>query len=243
MRGAGYSNDVGTTPGWPALLQAIRDDDLERDRSRLLADAVALGRDVASQVVGCSMTVGGTRGWTTPQASRPVAMSLDLAQYRAGTGPCVEAAITGSVQQLDPIAADPRFDAFAEAAARHGVLSSLSVPLPGAPEPSALNLYANELGAFHSRRASQVADLLARLIATLLGSPDGTRAPVSETSDLATARGAVVRSGVEALARRSGTSHEAAYRILAERSRHEARPIIGLAREFLPAGETGVATR
>ena len=213
--------------GWATLLRAVRGPGRPGDPAPLLAAAVRLGTDVAPGVVGCSLTVGAPGRWTTPHASDPIALTLDGAQYEAGEGPCVEAAITGSAQQLDRIGADTRFPGFARAAAVHGVESSLSLPLPGAPERSALNLYGDHERAFDSARACAVADLLARLIGSL-----SQQAVVEEVESAVTTafeRGVLVRAGAAALARQTGVSDRDAYLVLAERSRQEQRPIVDLA--------------
>lgn len=207
------------------------------DRVVLLERAVGLGADVAPGVVGCSLTVQDTHGWTTPHAWHPVSMTLDRAQYESGTGPCIEAATTGTSQELDTIASDGRFLGFAAAAAEHGVRSSLSVPLPQAPQPSALNLYATRPGAFDTVRNREVADLLARLIAVLLGAP-GPRAPgVGSTAELARERGASVREAVTLRAAQTSTTTDETYLALAQRTRREGRRMGELAALILGDGD------
>jgi GAF domain-containing protein len=79
---------------------------------------------------------------STVAASDPLAAVLDEAQYRAGGGPCVEAATTGGPAEVPDTAAEQRWPAFAALAAEHGFGSVLSHPLPPHEELSAaLNIY------------------------------------------------------------------------------------------------------
>ncbi|ANN19502.1 histidine kinase [Amycolatopsis orientalis] len=83
----------------------------------------------------------------TPVDTGKVAVELDAVQYRAGTGPCVDAAAGGSPGHVssDDLAAEPRWPDFSQAAVRHGftaILSTVLVPDADPPRlPGALNIY------------------------------------------------------------------------------------------------------
>jgi GAF domain-containing protein len=59
----------------------------------------------------------------------PVADELDAIQASLGEGPAVEAAARGETVDVPDLAADPRWPRFADAAAGHGVTSTLSLAL------------------------------------------------------------------------------------------------------------------
>ncbi|MFD1147000.1 ANTAR domain-containing protein [Saccharothrix hoggarensis] len=70
---------------------------------------------------------------------------VDEAQYRAGSGPCLEAATTGKVVRVAVAEAHERWPVFAAAAARLGVSSYLSAPLfIDAEYRGSLNLYGEQ---------------------------------------------------------------------------------------------------
>ncbi|EME58564.1 GAF and ANTAR domain-containing protein [Amycolatopsis decaplanina] len=89
----------------------------------------------------------------TPISTGEVAHELDQVQYRAGTGPCVDAADSGSPGHVrsDDLATEKRWPDFSQAATRHGftaILSTVLVPDAAPPRlPGALNIYSRRPGA------------------------------------------------------------------------------------------------
>lgn len=138
------------------------------DRASLLKDALGLGSTITADSAGCSVTEATDTGFRTPAASTDLALQLDLAQYAAGDGPCVAACRDLRPHAVTVIDAEPGYPGFTAAALERGVHSSLSLPLPGARRPAALNLYATSPSAFHDPRALRIAALLARCVATVL---------------------------------------------------------------------------
>jgi len=89
-----------------------------------------------------SVTVLRKAGPSTVAASDPLAVALDEEQYRAGTGPCVEAAATGVPAEVRDTSAEQRWREFAAVAAGQGCGSVFSHPLPPHEQLSAgLNIY------------------------------------------------------------------------------------------------------
>ena len=90
---------------------------------------------------------GGPR---TIAASDPAPEDIDTLQYRAGEGPCLDAAAGPTVVLASDLATDPRWPRFGprcvEQAAVHAVLSA-RLPVGGSDE-AALNLYAHDPGSF-----------------------------------------------------------------------------------------------
>ena len=70
---------------------------------------------------------------------------MDAAQYRAGSGPCLDAFRDKEVYRITSTRTDARWPAFAEAAVAHGVVSTISLPLIAQQHAvGALNLYARD---------------------------------------------------------------------------------------------------
>ena len=117
--------------------------------------------------VGITMLVDGKL--TTSIFTHPEVPEIDQAQYRTGEGPCVDAYRDGVPYTIESTREPGRWQAFRDSAARHGVLSTLSLPLITRDGPiGALNLYAETQSAYDSDDlhtgglfASQAAFLLA----------------------------------------------------------------------------------
>lgn len=86
---------------------------------------------------------------TTIASTGQLATDLDEAQYDRGHGPCLDASRGGEIMRIDDMRTESRWPAYAPFAVEHGVLSSLSVPLPeqGAVT-GAINVYAQHALAF-----------------------------------------------------------------------------------------------
>lgn len=232
---------------WSRVLRAVTDPASTSAGVPVLGAVVGLGMDVSADSVGCSITVARGDGFVTPAASGPVAVELDAAQYRAGSGPCVAAVRDGRVHDVDIATRPGEFAVFAAAAAAHGVGSSLSWPVPTEPRRAALNLYASAPAAFAPRRPRAVAALLARAVAQVLAlptSPVDTRAGSANNAGSATSpvgtgpeapgrdRGTIL-DAVAALVTARGVSPDGAFELLARRSAVEHRALVEVARDVL----------
>jgi GAF domain-containing protein len=68
--------------------------------------------------------------------------AIDETQYETGSGPCVEAFATGETKVITSTIEDGRWPEFRHAAAEHGILSTLSLPMIANKAPvGAMNLY------------------------------------------------------------------------------------------------------
>jgi hypothetical protein len=224
---------MSTEERWVRLV-AIGGQPGSEDLPSLLQDVVTLGQnEVAPAVVGCSISEAEPAGRSTA-SSAALASSLDQAQFDADDGPCLAAARLQRPCQLDLIGEDGRFASFATAAGRLGVLSSLSLPIPGASRPTSLNLYAGQPAAFGAERPQAIARLLARCAGTLLaGRPAiGLDLPGPALQE-ALARRDIVLQAKQRLAAQHGVTEPEAFRQLAKLSGREQRSIFEIAREVL----------
>jgi GAF domain-containing protein len=117
--------------------------------------------------VGITLLVEGRL--RTSVFTHPEVPEIDRAQYRTGDGPCVDAYREGVPHVIHSTREPGRWQAFRDSAAKHGVLSTLSLPLlTHDGSIGALNLYAETEHAYDDKDreigelfASQAAFLLA----------------------------------------------------------------------------------
>jgi hypothetical protein len=232
---------VDISPGWGELLTTVRrcekGEALPRaDRQAALELATSLGLATMPGAVGCSLSVQRPDGrFITPAGSGAVAMLLDDVQYRQDDGPCLRAARTGAPERLNSLADDRRWPELVQVAAENGVHSSLSLPLPAAETPSALNLYGRAEDVFATPRATELAGMIARTTAALLASEDTSlveglsaarvHRAIAERTLIARAQGVVMA--------REGLNERLAYRRLAVRSSEESSSLLDVAQRVL----------
>jgi GAF domain-containing protein len=109
----------------------------------------ALAREavISADVVAITMLVEGRP--STAVYTDDMAPEIDAAQYDTGVGPCLDAFRHQEVFSIDDTDTDEQWPAFAEAAAAHGIRSSLSLPLVARHEGlGALNFYSRTAAAF-----------------------------------------------------------------------------------------------
>ena len=90
-----------------------------------------------------SVTIVSDGRSATVAASTALSRDLDLVQYAQGSGPCLEAALTGQVVELLDTRTEERWGPFPRLAAERGCRGVLSFPLP--PQElitGGLNVYA-----------------------------------------------------------------------------------------------------
>jgi hypothetical protein len=221
---------------WTQVLRATTGSDRETRTDSVLRTAMTLGLGIAPAAVGCSVTEKTESGYRSPVVANDLSLQLDLAQYDAEAGPCLTAASEGEIRRVTMAAEGERYAHFAAVAERHGVRSSLSLPLVGAQQPAALNFYAATSSAFDEPRPREVADLLARCVTVLLQrGPVDQPVPVAEL-DAALARRGRIRQAEDQLAGQGTLSREDAFAELVRRSLAEGRSIHAIAGDLCGSG-------
>jgi hypothetical protein len=136
------------------------------------------------------------------------------------------------------MAVDLRYPEFALAAVGRGVRSSLSLPLAGTRRRAAINIYGSFPGAFDAERPQNIANLLARVIASLLegaaelaSSPDRTAAPEELAAARSSAR--MVGKAEDVMMRGQHLSRPEAFLRLARQARSEGGSIFAVAGALL----------
>jgi GAF domain-containing protein len=169
-----------------------------------------------------------------------LAVQLDERQYARGFGPCMDAARGGETIVVADTSAEERYPGFAEAAARAGVCSSLSVGMP-APQRTvgALNLYSRRPGAFDAaavQTATAYADFAAVALrnASLLDSSTA----LARQLEGAMASRAVIEQAKGVLMGRLNCSPQEASEHLARQSKKTHRTLRDVAAQILADART-----
>lgn len=157
-------------------------DDAPRDVSLLHAALAELGRlsftdhslesvllevtDLAARLaradLATSVTVLSDGRPSTVAATDELAVDLDLVQYRLGTGPCLEAAGTRELVEVEDLRTERRWAGFTERAAARGCRGMVSAPFPPAEVAGGVNLYVRSAEAWDDEARRQTARFLAR---------------------------------------------------------------------------------
>lgn len=247
MGNAGTGNtEVAGVPSREALAEVLRSvtsDAASSDSGRLLSEAVAGGLLITEGVVGCSVTEIDACRFRTPVYAGEAAIALDLVQYTAGRGPGLTAIRHGQLYLTDDSAELVRsLPGWHGQAARHGVGSVLSVPLPGTQPAAGLNFYGSALGVFRPAVVSARARLVGRAVtAVLTRSASLTQQAVPEdaTPELLAAAGAraLLAQARAAIAGTGDFTDIEAFTHLVHRSARERRSILAVARDVLASSD------
>jgi GAF domain-containing protein len=151
----------------------------DRELSEILTEITGLARQAMPSVQAASVTLIREDQPFTAAYDGQMALDADELQYQRGYGPCVDAGLAGQMFLVDDMRTEQRWPDYAQNAAAHGVLSSLSVPLPfQGVTIGALNSYAGQPKAFDDSDVE-----LAKEIAAWLAVAVGNAESASRTSD------------------------------------------------------------
>ena len=164
-----------------------------------------------------------------------LATEIDKAQYTAGEGPCLEAAVTGEVVRVRVAEATARWPGFADAAGAAAVGSYLSAPLFVVREyRGALNLYSladhgfGRLDAALLELYTTAASAALRAAERYLVAGDH----IDQLRDALVSRAVIDQAKGVIMAIR-GVSPDAAFEVLAEQSQQENVKVRDLAQRFI----------
>jgi GAF domain-containing protein len=171
--------------------------------------------------VGITLLVDGKL--KTSVFTHPEVPEIDRAQYRTGEGPCIEAFHTGETYTIDSTREPGRWQEFRDSAERHGVLSTLSLPLltdDGAI--GAINLYSDVEGAY-DEESRRIAQLFATQAAFLLANAQAywDARTLSENLEQAMKSRATIEQAKGVIMNTMGCDADAAIAILIEQSQRQ----------------------
>jgi GAF domain-containing protein len=167
--------------------------------------------------------------------THPEVPEIDRAQYRTGEGPCVDAYREGVVHVIDSTRERGPWQAFRDSAARHGVLSTLSLPLITHDGPiGALNLYAETESAY-GRADQEIGELFASQAAFLLANAQAywDARTLSENLEQAMASRATIEQAKGIIMNSMQCGPDEAIRILIQQSQDQNVKLRELAEEIV----------
>jgi len=181
----------------------------------------------------------GTWAFTDPESP-----TIDRVQYETGHGPCLDALRYGEVLIVDDSEEDdPRWPRFEDECTRHGVRSTLSLPLVVKDEAiGGLNLYARVPKAFpldEVRRARVFATSAAAVAYNSLRYHEAVA--LSDGLTEAMASRATIEQAKGILMARSGIDADAAFQVLVRASQRENRRLRDIAGELVERTAAGQA--
>jgi len=183
--------------------------------------------------VGITLLVDGKL--KTSVFTHPEVPEIDRAQYRTGDGPCVDAYRTSKPFLIRSTLEPGPWQEFRDSAARHGVLSTLSLPLMiNGGSIGALNMYAEVEDAF-SVEDQRIAELFATQAAFALANAQAywDARTLSENLEQAMASRAVIEQAKGVVMSTMNCSEDEAMRVLISQSQNENIKVRDLATEIV----------
>jgi GAF domain-containing protein len=172
---------------------------------------------------------------TTAVFTDPASPEMDSAQYDTGVGPCLDAWRHQQVFRIDSTADDGQWPAFSQAAADHGIQSTISLPLAVRGNGiGALNLYSKQAAAF-SDEDEQVGSLFADQASVALTNAqlyDSAYRLTQQLQEALTSR-AVIDQAKGILMGQRGVGVDEAFTILRTTSQRENRKLRDIAQELV----------
>ena len=159
----------------------------ERELADVLTEVTGIARREMPSVEAASVTlIRGEKPFTAAYDGQ-MALDADELQYERGYGPCMDAGRAGQMFLIDDMRSEQRWPDYAQHAAAHGVLSSLSVPLPfqGATI-GALNTYAGHPNLFDDTDV-ELAQEVAAWVAVAVGNAEAAARSSEDLTNLRTA--------------------------------------------------------
>jgi GAF domain-containing protein len=167
-----------------------------------------------------------------------MALDADELQYERGYGPCMDAGRAGQMFLVNDMRTEQRWPDYAQHVAAHGVLSSLSVPLPfqGAAI-GALNTYAGHPEAFGEQDVV-LAEEVAAWVAVAVGNANTTARSSDDLTHLRTAMmsRAVIEQAKGILMERHKITEDEAFTILTHASQQTNTKLRDVAADLVRAG-------
>ena len=141
----------------------------EEDLLELLQQFVEIAHEAIDGADSSGVTIDmGGRTYTAVHTDERT-LKVDREQYDAGEGPCLHAARTGAIVQVDAEEATERWPRFCAAARAQGIRSFLAAPLfTNEQSVGSFNLYGREPAAFDSLDA-EILDLLTTTVSRTIG--------------------------------------------------------------------------
>jgi GAF domain-containing protein len=211
---------------------------VDREFTQILSEIISIARKEMPGADAAGITL--IRGETAFTAAHDGQMALDAdeLQYQRGYGPCMDAGRAGQVFLIDDMRSEQRWPDYAQNAYKHGVGSSLSVPLPfqGAMI-GALNTYAGRPHAFGDDDITLSQEIVGWL-AIAVENAEATTRTADDLLHLRTAMlsRAVIEQAKGVLMERYKITQDQAFTLLTHSSQHTNVKLRDVAEELVRTG-------
>ena len=207
----------------------------EETLDSVLSKIVELTKQVVTAADEVSLTLVRRGRAETAAYTGVLAMQADERQYGLDSGPCLDAGRGGEVLHIRDMRTEDRWPEYTPQAARSGILSSLSVPLPFQEDLiGALNIYSRSDDAFddNAMRAGQTVAAYAA-IAVANADSFASTAEMAENLRVAMASRATIEQAKGVLMARGGITPDKAFEMLVRASQRENRKLRDVASDLV----------
>jgi GAF domain-containing protein len=201
----------------------------------VLERVAVLAKEIIPGVDEASVTLLKNGKPRTIAFTGPLAVHLDERQYERGFGPCLDAAVSGSLITIPDMTAETTYKDFAEVAARQGVTHTLSMGLPiGTRTVGGLNLYGTRSEPYDDS-SIELASAFAGYAAIAVANAAALTDAVDEVAGLRTAMQtrAVIEQAKGILMRDQRCTADEAFRMLRQASNNSNRKLGEIARSIV----------
>jgi GAF domain-containing protein len=209
-----------------------------RELSAMLTEITRIARRAMPSVEAASITlIRGEEPFTVAHDGQ-MALDADELQYERGYGPCMDAGRAGQMLVIDDMRSDQRWPDYAQHAAAHGVLSSLSVPLPfQGVTIGALNTYAGRPDLFDDHDV-ELAEEVAAWVAIAVGNAEAAARTSEDLTQLRTMMmtRAFIEQAKGILIERHKIKEDEAFTILTQTSQRNNTKLRDVAAELVRTG-------
>ena len=210
----------------------------DRELADVLTEITGIARRAMPSIEAASVTlIRGEKPFTAAFDGQ-MALDADELQYERGYGPCVDAGRAGQMLLVDDMRNDQRWPDYAQHAAAHGVLSSLSVPLPfqGATI-GALNTYAGR-PQFLDDNDVEIAEEVAAWVGVAVGNAEAAARSMEDPNHLRSAMmsRAIIEQAKGILMERHKIKEDEAFTILTQASQRSNTKLREVAADLVRTG-------
>ena len=210
----------------------------DRQLGDVLTEITGIARRAMPSIEAASITlIRGEKPFTAAYDGQ-MALDADELQYERGYGPCMDAGRAGQVLLVDDMRSEQRWPDYAQHAAAHGVLSSLSVPLPfQGVTIGALNTYASQPKVFDDSDI-ELGQEVAAWIAVAVGNAEAAARTSEDVTQLRTAMmsRACIEQAKGILMERHKSTEDEAFTILTHASQRTNTKLRDIAAELVRTG-------
>jgi GAF domain-containing protein len=203
--------------------------------SQSLARVAELAKETIPGAMDVSVTLVQDGRVSTVAFTGSLAAQFDERQYEAGFGPCMDAALSGTIITIEDTSSSETYTDFGRVAQRHGITHTMSIGLPGTQQTvGALNTYGAGQEGF-DEATKELAKAFAGYAAVAVANAGVYASTVALVGNLQRAlesRG-VIDQAKGILMGQHGVSADAAFELLAQHSQRTNRKLREIAQEMV----------